>query len=281
MTKSYSSKRISGRVSGLSMTVDMTLCRNLLCAAIGAVLVAASGAEGFRLPPMGWLICSIAGVAVGANYIVWVLALRTGVYVFANAANTASFIIAAFCGAVFWGEALTATKLAAIILILVAMVFMSRYQTESGGKPTPLHLLLLFLVFFTAGVSSATQKWFARTLPDASAHVYTFYSLLISTVLLFVATLLIHERHTAKERAKSILDLWAWIVLMAVCFYGVTFFQTKASFLIDAIILYPVYNGALLAAGNVMAWLCFSEKPSKNSVTGALLVFAAILLARL
>ena len=68
---------------------------------------------------------------------------------------------------------------------------------------------------------------------------------------------------------------------MAVCFYSTTLFQTKASNLLDAVVMYPAYNGTLLVAGNLMAWLCFSEKPNKNSIIGVILVFTAIVLSRM
>ena len=130
MTKSYSSKRISTKVSGLSAAVDMTLCRNLLCTVIGAIFIAVNGVDGFIMPPIGWVICLGAGISIGANYIVWILALKSSVYLFANASNTASFIIAALCGILFWNEKLSVYKALAIVLILTAMFFMGKYQKQ-------------------------------------------------------------------------------------------------------------------------------------------------------
>ena len=277
MVKSYGSKRISGRMSDISTAVDVSLFRNLLCAALGAVIVASMGVNSFELPPIGWLICSVAGVAIGLNYVVWVLALKTGVYVFANAANTASFMVAAFCGTVFWGEELTLFKGLAIILILTAMLFMGRYQSEISGKISANHVLLLVLVFLSQGLSMTTQKWFTRELPAVSVNVYTFYALLISSVLLFIATFFISKRPDLKERTARVKGLSGWVAVMAVCFYLVTFFQTKASALLDTVVTYPVNNGLALVAGNVMAWTCFSEKPTKNSIIGMFLVFSALM----
>lgn len=278
MTKSYGSKKISGRVSGFSETVDISLCRNLLCAVIGAVIIALNNPKIFIMPKKGWIICLIAGAAVGASYVVWVLALKSGVYVLANATNTASFMIAVFFGIFVFGEKLTLSKVLAIVFILVALVFMSKYQNEARGKITHVHLLLLFLVFVSQGFASATQKWFTRELPDLSIHAYTFYSLLISVVFLAVFTLFIPNKPKIKERAVSVKNFASWIILMAICFYATTYFQTGASARLDAVVMYPLYNGSLLVAGNIMAWLCFSEKPSRNSIIGASLVFAAVLL---
>ena len=280
MTKSYCSKRISGRVDGFSTTVDMTLVRNALCAVIGAAILSIMGGDCFSLPPEGWLICLVSGVAVGANYIVWVLSLKSGVYLFASSANSASFILAAFCGMLFFDEKLTLLKGISILLILAAMLFMGKYQSQAQGRAKPMHLFLLFLVFLTAGVSSVTQKWFTRTLPDATPHTFTFYSLLISAILLLAVTICIPQKKRLKERRESIGGLFWWIALMAACFYGVTYFQTMAAARLEAIVMYPVYNGTLLIAGSLMAWLCFGEKPNRNSIIGILFVFAAVVLSR-
>lgn len=280
LTKSYCSKRISGRVDGFSTTVDMTLVRNALCAVIGAAILSIIGGECFSLSPEGWLICSVSGVAVGANYIVWVLSLKSGVYLFASAANSASFILAAFCGMLFFGEELTLLKGISIVLILAAMLFMGKYQSQAQGQVKPRHLFLLFMVFLTAGVSSVTQKWFTRALPDATPHTFTFYSLLISAVLLLVVTLFIPQKKTVIRRVGSMGKLFGWIALMAACFYGVTYFQTMAAARLDAIVMYPVYNGTLLIAGSLMAWLCFGEKPNRNSIIGIVFVFVALVLSR-
>lgn len=281
LTKSYCSKRISGRVDTLAETVDMTLVRNFLCAVIGALLILLTQKGDFSLPAAGWGICLVAGVAIGVNYIVWVLALKSGVYLFASAANSAGFIVAVLCGLLFFEEQLTLLKGLAIVLILVAMLFMGRYQKDTGGKTKPVHLLLLFLVFLSGGISSVTQKWFTRTLPEVSAHSYTFYSLAISVALLLIFTFFLPKRPPAQARVKSVKGLLPWIAVMAGCFYGVTYFQTGASAMLDAVVMYPVYNGALLAAGSIMAWVCFSEKPNRNSIIGVLLVFAAVVLAGL
>lgn len=280
LTKSYCSKRISGRVEGFSATVDMTLVRNVLCAVIGAVILAIMGTEAFALPPMGWLICLVAGIAIGTNYIVWVLSLKSGVYLLASTANSASFIVAALCGVLFFEESISWYKGIAIVLILLAILFMGRYQKEAQGKIKPVHLLLLFLVFLSAGVSSATEKWFTETFSDITPHAYTFYSLLISAVLLLIITFFIPREKSLKQRSQGIGKLFIWIAIMAICFYCVTYFKTKANGVpgMEATVLNPLYNGTLLVAGSLMAWLCFGEKPSRNSIVGVILVLISVIL---
>ena len=281
MVKSYGSKSISKHTADISVAVDVSLLRNFLCALIGAAIVAVLGVDSFILPPIGLLICTTAGVAIGAGYVVWVLVLRTGVYVFANAANTASFIIPALCGLLFWKEALSLYQGLAILIILAAMLFMGRYQSEMSGKISFKHIVLLVLTFLTEGTSMATQKWFTEELPNVSVNVYTFYALLISVIILIIFSSLAPQTPKIGERVKRVKGLGVWIAVMAICFYVVTFFQTKASAMLGAVIAYPLNKGMALVCANIMAWLCFSEKPTKNSIVGMILVFSALMLARL
>ena len=281
LTKSYCSKKVSNKVETLSDTVNMTVARNAFCAVIGAVLIVIGNNCNFYLSPKGFVICLVAGLAVGLNYIVWVMSLKSGVYLMASASNSASFIVAAVGGLLFFSETLTLFKGLSILLILLAIFFMGRYQKESYGKPNTKYILLLATVFLTAGVSSITQKWFAKTHPDASAHTYTFYSLLISFVILLILSFFIKEQKTVKMRIQNIKRLLPAITLMAVCFYGTTYFQSRASRLLETVVMYPLLNGLLLAAGSLMAWICFKESPNKNSIIGVILVFSAIMLSRL
>lgn len=280
LTKSYCSKKISDRVETVSDTVDMTMLRNGLCAVIGAVLILLIRGGDFRMPPTGLAVCIVSGAVMGLNYVVWVLSLKSGVYLLASASNSASFIIAALSGIFLFGENITPAKIIAIVLILLAIFFMSLYQKEQRGKLKLVHAILLASVFLTAGISSVTQKWFTKNLPDTSVHLFTFYSLAISLVVLIPISLLLPNKKAFGKRVTGLKKIFPSVAVMAVCFYGVTYFQTLASSLIDAVIMYPVYNGALLAAGSLMAWLCFSEKPSKNSIIGIIFVFAAIFLSR-
>ncbi len=280
LTKSYCSKKISDRVESVSDTVDMTMLRNGLCTVIGAVLILLIRGGDFRIPLTGLVVCILSGAVMGLNYVVWVLALKSGVYLLASASNSASFIIAALSGIFLFGEDITPAKIAAIALILSAIFFMSLYQKEQRGKLQFIHALLLLSVFLTAGISSVTQKWFTKNLPDTSVHLFTFYSLVISLAVLIPISLFLPNKKTFRKRVSGLKRIFPTVTVMAVCFYSVTYFQTLASSLIDAVVMYPVYNGALLAAGSLMAWLCFSERPSRNSIIGIVLVFAAIVLSR-
>ena len=279
-TKSYCSKRVSNKVEAASDAVDVALARNLVCASIGAALLLISGVQNFYMPSGGWLICIISGISIGLNYAVWLLALKVGVFMLLGAVSSASFLIAVVSGVMFFGEVFTIKKGIAMILMCIAIVCMGRYQIRLKQRLGFVQILLLFLVFLTAGFTSVTQKWFTRTLPTVSAHTFSFYSIVFSVVFLALFSLFLPKTESIGKRCVNLKPHVLLILIMAACFYGVTYFQTSASLSLEAIVMYPLYNGMVLAAESSMAWLCFSEKPDRNSIIGVLLTFVAIILSR-
>lgn len=278
--KGFCSKKVSGKLDCLADNIDLSLLRSVVCALLGALFLLANGVMP-HLPAKGWLICIVAGASISVNYAAWVLALRTDAYMFASAASSSGFIVTVLGGILLFGETLTPAKGGAILLILLAMWFMLRYQKEFSGMPSAKNLLLLGAVFLTQGISQLSQKQFTRTLPEVSVHVYTFWAFVISAVLLLLFRLLMHYPGTRAAEAAKVKGLLVWIAVMGISLYGVTCFQAMASARMDAIVLYPLNNGLALLCGSIMAWAAFREKPSRNSIIGAILIFAALMLTRL
>ena len=159
ISKGACSKKISTKISCMAENINLCFIRNLVCVILGAFIILFSGINPV-LPLNGTLICLLSGVSMTVNYAVWLIALKSDAYMLANTANNASFVIAAVCGVVIFGEKLTVTKCGAFLLIAIAMFFMTRYQTKLYKKPSLHDFLLLGLVFATAGTNSVCQKLF-------------------------------------------------------------------------------------------------------------------------
>lgn len=279
VTKGLCSKKVSLKLNDMSDNINLNLLRNSICIIIGGALLALGGTS-FAMPKMGWLICAISGIFFSFNYIVWIIALKTDAYMFGSAANNASFIISALCGIVFFGESLTAPKAIGALLVLVAMYFMTLYQKSFGGKPSKFDLLMLFLVFFTAGMNTSIQKWFTKALTDTSVQLYTFYTFAFSILFLIVYRLIIKSPQSLKKQLSTLKILLPLTLVMSIGVYGATYFQARASALLDAVVVYPLNNGLNLIGASLMAWAAFGEKPNRYSIIGAILVFTALVLSR-
>ena len=255
--------------------------RNFFCVLVGAGFILISGGADFSITPRGALICLIAGAVMSVNYVAWVMALKTDAIVFASVANNANFIVAAVGGMLFFSESLSLSKGIAMVLILLSMLFMVKYQKGLHGAPTLYDFFLLFLVFLMGGTTSITEKWFTRAEPDLSSHVYTFYAFLFSILVLCIARIFIRAPRTAQKslqltKLKSYLP---YTVIMGASIYGVTYFKTYANNFLDTVVLYPLNNGLTMIGSCFMAWACFKEKPNKNSIIGMVIIFFALLLS--
>ena len=281
VVKAYASKKLSGKTEFIADNIDLSVMRNFFCVLVGASFIIFAGGADFSITPKGALICFIAGAVMSVNYVAWVMALKTDAIVFASVANNANFIVAAVGGMLFFSERLTAAKGIAMLLILVAMLFMIKYQKGVKGAPTLYDFFLLFLVFLMGGTTSITEKWFTRAAPELSSHVYTFYAFLFSIAVLLAARIFIRVPKgggaiTQAEKLKSYLP---FAVIMGISIYGVTYFKTYANNFLDTVVLYPLNNGLTMIGSCLMAWACFKEKPNKNSVIGMVIIFFALLLS--
>ncbi len=279
VSKGGCSKKISTKLSCTADNINLCFVRNLVCVVLGGAIIAFSGTS-LVLSANGILICILSGFSMTVNYIVWLMALKGDAYMLANTANNASFVIAAVCGVVIFGETLTVTKISAFLLIAVAMFFMTRYQTTLYKKPSLHDFILLGLVFVTAGTNSVCQKLFTTYAKDYSVTLFTFYTFVISCLVLLVMRPFFKGDSAAQKQAKKIVSLLPFILFMGVALYGATFFQAEATNYVDSVILYPLNSALSILGSGIMAWIFFSEKPSKDSIIGAFFVLAALILSR-
>lgn len=281
IVKAYSSKKLSKRTECLADNIDLSILRNIFCVFVGALFILLTAGADFRITPVGILICALSGLVMSVNYVAWVMALKTDAIVFASVANNANFIVVAVAGIFVFDEMLTWYKGAAIVLIIAAMFFMIKYQKGVGGVPKLRDFALLFTVFLAGGLSSVTEKCFARALPDVNSHIYTFYAFGFSILILSVARIFIRtpRENMTETKSQKLLAFIPHAAVMGVAIYGVTYFKTAANAHLETIVLYPLNNGLTFVGSCIMAWICFGERPNKNSIIGMLLVFCALLLS--
>ena len=281
LVKAYSSKKLSKTTDCLVDNINLSVLRNLFCAILGAVFIFIFAGADFSMPWQGFLICVLAGAITSVNYIAWVMALKTDAIVFASTANNANFIVVGICGVLFFGEQVTVAQGLAVLFILLACVFMVKYQKGVGDAPRMRDAMLLLTVFLAGGLTSVTEKCFARYVPTVSSHLYTFYTFSFSILILLCVRIFVsHPQEVTVEQKRAKIKIFLpYAAVMGVAIYGVTYFKTLANSFLDTIVLYPLNNGLTLVASALMAWACFGEKPNKNSIIGMILIFLALLLS--
>lgn len=277
--KGFCSKKLSGDMDHLNDNIDLSMLRNTVCALIGGILIAVSGS--FGISSKGLLICGISGINATANYIVWVMALKSDAYMLVSAVNSASFVIPAALSIIFFDETPTVYDGIIVIILVAAIACLLKYQNKLKGTVTKKGIPLLIILFITAGMDSFTQKWFVNSQKDISLNTFSFYTFAFSLGLLLIMRLILGYPASAKTEVTKFKSLLPFIVFMGAALYGATFFKTGAAKLVDALILYPMLDALSLVAGCLMSWIFFKEKPNRWSVAGMILIFTALVLKRL
>ena len=279
VSKGGFSKKVSAHLDCTADNINICLIRNLFCVAFSAIILL-SASTSFSISPTGFAISAFSGISTTVNYIFWLMALKSDAYMLASTMSNSSFIIAAICGIVIFHETPSVMKIVAFALIVVAMFFMTRYQTKLYKKPNFKDFVLLFMVFLSSGTNSVSQKLFTTYASEYSVSVFTFYTFVVSCGLLVILRPFFKATENVGAQTKKVVSLLPFVLFMGLALYGTTFFQTEATKLVDAVILYPLNSALSILGASVMAWVCFSEKPSKDSVIGAFFVVSALILSR-
>ena len=280
VVKGACSKKISARVRTMGENVNVSIARSFVCLPVSLLLLCMGG-QALAVSPPAAAVCALAGICMALNYAVWLAALDRGAYVLVSASNNAGFLVATVAGALFFGERITLWRALALLCILAALFFMLRFQVKGIGKaPTRTDLLLLLTVFLSQGLSMTTQKWFLLIAPHASSAVYTFYTFLFSCLALLLVRPFFRAGTSGVQHVKSLGSLTPYVLLIGTALFFATFFQARAAYYLDAVVLYPLSSALSLTGGALMAWIVFHEKPSRDAAVGMLLVFLALVLSK-
>ena len=153
-------------------------------------------------------------------------------------------------GVLFWGEPLTLVRLAAVILILVAVILTNLTRSEPSGKL----LLLCGCVFVLNGLVSILSKGHQITLtrPTVSSFSFVMYSSLCKGVLSTLA-LLLHKPQASQPAGKMPVGLVAGAAVIGAASYLLQLIGAKA---LPASVLYPmITGGSILFSGIVARWI--------------------------
>lgn len=290
--KGYCGKKTGGLVQRLSDALLFSLIRMVLCIFI-SMLVLGIGGVGADLRPDGYtlFITAVSGITTSVFVSAWLLSVRKGAYMMVNVFLMLGVFVTVFCSLTL-GESIAWQQLLGMGLLLIAVLCMCNYQKATKGNFTKTAILLLIVCGVANGLTDFSQKLFVRRIADASVAVFQFYTYLFSAITLAVFFLLarLWERKktapsatvdSAEVRGKASVSIILFLIVMAICLCLNSYFKTQAAAYLTASQLYPLYQGGDLILGNLMAALCFKEKPTKHSVAGIVVAFLSLLLINL
>ena len=286
--KGFCSKKISNGVGSAAAAIDMNILRVLICCLISAG-IAAKGIlqNGFSASIAEVSVIALSGISMALFLVVWTFAIKSGAYMYVSASASASFIVPSLAGLIVFHERFTLFKLIAFSTVFAALYFMFRYNLRLNGKPKRKDIVLPTIVLLAQGVNQTMQKLYAVSFPQKSASEYALYSFVSTAFFLIAARLTVGFFPSAERKQDKSMRSAFWknnlifVVIMALCLYSASFFQTLAAKNLDAIVLYPLTNALSLVFGSFMASVFFGEKIKKECLCGMLFVFIALVLSNL
>lgn len=277
-TKGYCGKKTSGFVSGFRDSMLANMIRMLLCIAIGMVLILAGG-HGLMLKPSGklLLISALSGVSTTVFVVTWLVSVKKSAYMMLDVFLMLGVLVPLVFGQLFLNEQVKLTQWLGLGVLLVAAYIMCSYNNSIKEKITFSSFLLLMLCGFANGITDFSQKLFVNQMPNVPASVFNFYTYVFSAISLAVAFFLTKGKEESKGKS-DLKKIVGYILVMAICLFGNSYFKTLAAERLDSVLLYPLNQGASLILSSVMSVVLFREKMTVKGIVGIATAFLGLLI---
>ena len=292
--KGYNGKKVSILAKRTEDPYFFSLVRMLMCIVLGLAIALMGGAT-LRIDGGMLAVCILSGVANVIFLVAWMMSVKYNPMVTVDVTMTTGSIIPAVLCLIFFSEAIRLPKLVGFALIVLASFVLSAHK-KSKIKSSIKGLMWLVAVILGDGFIGFSQqlyvKYFTeggafageRTYPLATFHFYTYVVAFIFLAVIFGAMML---RKSGQDRSAYCATLGTalrpalfHIGVMATFLFATTYLQTVATGVMGmpSQMLYPIIKGGSLVVSNVIAALCFGEKPTWRSLVGSLLAIGGIVL---
>lgn len=219
-----------------------------------------------------WLFCAFIGFIFIANFFLFSRSVHLNGLGVSVAAMRMSLLLPLLLSMGFYGEAVTLTRIAGILLVFVALyllisgrVKLSFTQVSSAG--------LLLVIFFFSGTADASLKIYQEEMSAIASEAHLMSAIFFFSLLIGIGVSL-QKGHLQQISRKEVL-LGAGVGIPNL-FSSVFLIQAFAWF--DASVVYAVVNMLVVAAGALTGLLIWKDEVSRKEVAGILLALAAILL---
>jgi drug/metabolite transporter (DMT)-like permease len=283
VTKGFCGKKTSGYVEKTRDAFLINIIRMVLCTITGIIVVLCSGHASFLIPDTkGLLICLLSGVSTAFFVAFWLLAIRKSAYMLMDVFLLAGTLIPMRLSSAFFNESIKLHQWGGFLLLLIAVIIMCSYSSSVKEKFSISAFILLALTGIMCGITSFSQKLFVNLCSETPATVFNLYTYVFSAVTLIIFYFIFSKTDIKKDSYISFSSIpkrmFIYILIMAVCLFANSFFNTKAAYFLDSAKMYPFEQGASLVLSSLMSAIFFKEKLTLKAVTGIIITFIALLI---
>lgn len=278
LIKGFTGKRVSNDVHTLKDCLFVNFLRVLFCALISAgFLLAESGVE-FALPTGKHLLFYCFSALCMASFcVVFMFGYKTAAYMYLSIFGMLGSVMTGVLGSVIYHEAMGWNKLLGMVVLVLAVVIMSKYNKSVTHVSTRKVLPLLCLAAISVTLSDFSQKIFVYEIGGSAAE-YNFYTYGFSTLLLLPSFLL--AKGSLREGNAPLLHGGhvALCFVIAASLFMNSYSKTLAARFLTAAEIYPVLQGANLIASALLTRILLKEKITPRCIAGMLFAFVGIII---
>ena len=281
--KGYCGKQMSRFSAKLDDTLLICFFRMLMCIATSTLILAVTGGF-FGLEITGKLIAysAFSGISTAILVAAWLFAANSSGYMMLEVFQMLGVGVTIFMSFVFYQEEITVRDLIGFCVLVFAAYLM---HAGTKVKPTLKTLAVVILCGLANGMTDFSQKAFIYSGLDTTTAQFQLCSYVFAAatlILLYTAMTAGKKPEDNDGGAVAILKkTWSFVLIMAICLYGNSFFKTEAANYLSAAKLYTLSQGGTMAIGTLMSAFLFKEKLTLKSYASIVITFIGLLIINL
>lgn len=253
------------------VNTDHAITINYLTAALFGFLIDDSKSSLIHLTESKWFFFAIlVGVILIIGFYLFALsAQKAGVAVTAISSRM-SVVIPVSAGFLLFGDTILPTKIAGILLALVAFYLTSK--TDKKQKTERKYLYLPLMLFIAVGVNDTAikmaQEWFVTD--DYFEFVYSSFFFAFLSGIIYLT----YKRKLKTIKLQSILG---GVIIGMINFCSI-FFLLRGLTTMEVSVFMPVFNVSVVALSSLIGATIFKERLNAMNWAGILLAIISIIL---
>lgn len=277
-TKGFMGKRISNTVTTYRQSVFVNMLRMLICVAVSVgTLLIESGGNGFVMDKEAFIYGGLAGVALSAFLITWLLAVRHGAFMLISVSQMFGVVITLICSYFVFRDPIVPKQLIAVLILIAAVLIMASYSSIIKGKLSAVGIFLIIACGTSNGLYDFSLKLFTYY-SEASVSVLNLISYATSGIVL-VAMMSMPSDDSFNKKALFKSGFMP-VLIMSVCLFINSYFKAAANNYLTVAQVYPLNQAGGLILSALMSAAFFKEKITFRCAIGMALAFVAVILLK-
>ena len=281
--KGYCGKQMSRYSAKLNDTLLICFFRMLMCIGTSAIILAVTGGFfGLEITPKLVGYAAFSGISTAILVAAWLFAANSSGYMMLEVFQMLGVGVTILMSFAFYREEITLRDMIGFCVLVFAAYLM---HAGTKVKPTLKTLAVVILCGLANGMTDFSQKAFIYSGLDTTTAQFQLCSYVFAAATLII----LYTAMTAGKKpedndggAVAILKkTWYFVLIMAVCLYGNSFFKTEAANYLSAAKLYTLSQGGTMAIGTLMSAFIFKEKLTLKSYVSIAITFLGLLIINL